>query len=270
MRDDAMSPVTELPGVGELLDLSGRVALVTGAGGGIGSGIAERFAQAGASVVVHFRQSERGAREVAARIAARGGRAVPIGGDLTRGDDIERLLDRATETLGLPDAVVNNAGIYPLSSILEMDESDWDLVVDANLKSTHLVTQAAARRLTVAGRGGAIVNIASIEARNVAPAHSHYVAAKAGVIMYTRAAARELGPFGIRVNAVSPGLIWRPGLEEAWPDGVNRYLKAAPLGRLGRVDDVADACLFLVSAASRWMTGAELVVDGGVLTSTAY
>jgi hypothetical protein len=142
-------------------------------------------------------------------------------------------------------------------------------VIAANLTTTHLTTQAFARA-TESGRGAAIVNIASIEASNVAPMHGHYVAAKAGVVMYTKAAARELGPHGIRVNAVSPGLIWREGLEEAWPDGVTRYQRAAPLGRLGRAEDVADACLFLSSDAARWITGVELIVDGGVLTSTAY
>jgi len=151
-----------------------------------------------------------------------------------------------------------------------MPQGDWDRVVTANLTSVHLVTQAVASRLRAAGRPGAIVNIASIEAHNVAPAHSHYAAAKAGVLMYTRAAARELGPLGIRVNSVSPGLIWRAGLDEAWPEGVTRYRAAAPLERLGQFDDVADACLFLLSPASRWITGADLVVDGGVLTNRTF
>ena len=119
-------------------------------------------------------------------------------------------------------------------------------------------------------RLGAIVNIASIEAQNPAVAHSHYDAAKSGIVMYTRAAAQELGRQGIRVNAVSPGLIWRDGLDTDWPDGVARYLRAAPLSRLGRPDDVADACLFLASSGARWITGANLVVDGGVLTNTVY
>ena len=260
----------DAPPVDQLLGLSGRVALVTGAGAGIGAGIALRFAEAGAALIVHFRRSAPGARAVAEEIVARGGRAVAAGGDLTRAADVERLLDEAAGQIGQPDIVVNNAGTYPLSTILDMTESDWDEVVDANLKSAHLVTRAIARRLHATGRGGAIVNLASIEAGNVAPAHAHYAAAKAGLVMYTRAAARELGPLGIRVNAVSPGLIWRPGLDEAWPDGVSRYERAAPLGRLGRFDDVADACLFLASAASRWITGAELIVDGGVLTNTAY
>src|SRR4029079_17894897 len=108
------------------------------------------------------------------------------------------------------------------------------------------------------GNGGAIVNITSIEAESPAAGHSHYNAAKAGVLMYTRAAALELAAHGIRVNAVAPGLIWREGIEEAWPDGVARWKRAAPLGRLGRAEDVADACLFLASPAARWITGASL------------
>jgi len=114
------------------------------------------------------------------------------------------------------------------------------------------------------------VNIASIEAENPAPGHAHYDAAKAGVLMYTRTAAQELGGQGIRVNAVSPGLIWRKGLEQAWPEGVDAYLRAVPLGRLGLTDDVADACLFLASPAARWITGANLLVDGGVMTHRIY
>jgi 3-oxoacyl-[acyl-carrier protein] reductase len=207
---------------------------------------------------------------VADAISAGGGRASVVQGDLTDAPSVDRVLADVERVLGLVDILVNNAGIYPVSPLLEMPETQWHEVVDANLTSVHLLTQAFARRLRAAGRRGAVVNIASIEASNVAPAHSHYVAAKAGVVMYTRAAARELGPLGIRVNAVSPGLIWRPGLDEAWPDGVGRYIRAAPLGRLGRFEDVADACLFLASPAARWITGAELVVDGGVLTNSAY
>jgi 3-oxoacyl-[acyl-carrier protein] reductase len=270
MADTGASPGFGPPPVPGLLDLSGRIALVTGAGSGIGRGIAARLAEAGAAVVVHFHRSEDGAREVASAIGSRGGRAIVASGDLTRAEDVARVLDRAVQQFGVPDIAINNAGLYPVSPLLEMDEAEWNLVVDTNLKGVHLVTQALARRLADARRGAAVVNIASIEAGNVAPGHSHYVAAKAGVVMYTRAAARELGPLGIRVNAVSPGLIWREGLDEAWPDGVRRYREAAPLGRLGRSDDVADACLFLASPAARWITGAELVVDGGVLTSTAY
>ncbi len=256
--------------VSRLLDFSGQVAVVTGAGSGLGAGIAERFAEAGAAVVVGYQRSEAGARAVAARIAARGGKAIAAGADVTRRDQVEQLFDRAQEAFGAVHVLVNNAGIYPLDALLEMTEEAWRAVVDASLTSVHFCTQAAARRMIAQGKGGAIVNIASIEAHNPAPRHSHYGAAKAGVVMHTRSAAAELGAHGIRVNAVLPGLIGREGIEVAWPDGVQRYLASAPLGRLGRPDDVADACLFLASPAARWITGAELVVDGGVLTSQVY
>lgn len=258
------------PPVASLLDLRGRVALVTGAGSGIGTGIAARLAEAGAHVAVHYHRSDDGARDVVARIVDAGGVARAYRADLTDPADAQDLCARVAADSGIPDVVVNNAGTYPLGSLLEMSADDWQAVLAANLTSVHLVTQAASRSLRTAGRGGAIVNIASIEASNVAPAHSHYAAAKAGVVMYTRSAARELGPLGIRVNAVSPGLIWRPGLDDAWPQGVSAYTAATPLGRLGDFDDVADACLFLASDASRWITGIELVVDGGVLTNRAY
>lgn len=259
-----------MPAVRDLLDLRGRVALVTGAGSGIGTGIARRFAEAGATVAIHYHHSEDGARQVADDIAAAGfPEAVTFAVDLTSPDGAGSLVARVRDACGVPDILVNNAGIYPLGTVVDMSYDDWRGVVAANLDVVHLMTQAFARARRDVG-GGAVVNIASIEAHNVAPAHSHYAAAKAGVVMYTRSAARELGPFGIRVNTVSPGLIWRQGLDEAWPEGVNAYTAATPLGRLGRFDDIADACLFLASPAARWITGTELVVDGGVLTNRAY
>jgi len=258
------------PPLARLLDLSGKVAVVTGSGSGLGRGIATRFAEAGAAVVVHHHRSHAGAAAVVAAIAAAGGRAVSLRADVTRREEVERLVERTVDAFGGLDVLVNNAGVYPRAPLLEMTDEEWDMVMDANLRGVHLATQAAARRMVAQGRGGAIVNVASIEARNVAAQHSHYDAAKAGVVMHTRVAAQELGRHGIRVNSVSPGLIDREGLERDWPDGVARYLEASPLGRLGRPDDVADACLFLASPAARWVTGADLVVDGGVLTGTAY
>jgi NAD(P)-dependent dehydrogenase (short-subunit alcohol dehydrogenase family) len=258
------------PSVNKLLDFSGQVVIVTGSGSGLGSGIAARFAQAGAAVVVNYRASEAGAKAVVTEIESMGGQAIAAQADVTQKRDVARLISATLEAFGQLNVLVNNAGIYPLSSLVDMAEDEWDAVIDTNLRSVFLCTQAAARQMIAQGNGGAIINIASIEAENPAPQHSHYNAAKGGVLMHTMAAANELGPHNIRVNAVSPGLIWREGLDEAWPDGVQRYKQAVPLGRLGLPDDVADACLFLASPAVRWITGANLRVDGGVMTKQIF
>jgi 3-oxoacyl-[acyl-carrier protein] reductase len=259
-----------MPEPNRRLDFTGRVVLVTGAGSGIGSGIARRFGEAGATVAVHYHRSEAGAREIAGKIEQRGGRALVFAADLTRRGPVEDLVGAVVRQLGGVDVLVNNAGIYPLSPLLEMPDEEWDAVVDANLRATFLCTQVVARHMRDTSRRGAIVDIASIEAHHPAPSHSHYDAAKAAVVMHARSAAQELGAHGIRVNVVSPGLIWREGLDQAWPDGVARYLAAAPLGRLGRFEDVADACLFLASPLANWITGAELVVDGGVMSRSIF
>lgn len=265
-----MSKQKNIPNPNRLLDLSGQVVIVTGSGSGLGTGVAVRFGQAGAHVVVNYRSSAAGANAVAAEIEENGGASAAIQADVTQRSEVERLISQTLDRFGRLDVVVNNAGIYPRDELVEMSDEGWDSVIDANLRSTFLMTQMAARQMIAQGDGGAIVNIASIEAENPAPAHSHYIAAKGGVVMYTMASAHELGGHGIRVNVVSPGLIWREGIEEAWPEGVNSYLKAVPLNRLGRADDVADACLFLASPAARWITGANLRVDGGVMTNRIY
>ena len=256
--------------VADLLDLSGKTALITGAGRGIGAAIARRFAEAGAAVVINYRSSAAGAEALAQEVRDAGGSAVAKRADVSRRADVDRLVVETITAHGGLDILVNNAGIYPVSTLLEMSEEEWDAVVDANLKTVHLCTQVAAARMIERGEGGAIVNIASIEGHVPAPMHAHYDAAKAGVIMHTRSAAQELGPYGIRVNAVSPGLIRAEGIEEAWPEGVERWLAAAPLGRMGEAVEVADACLFLASPASGWITGAVLPVDGGVLARPVF
>jgi len=258
------------PPVRSLLDLSEKVVVVTGGGSGVGRGVALRFAEAGARVTVHYHSSAAGAEAVVETIKASGGQAISYQGDLSDPDAATGLIAHAVAVFGRVDALVNNAGIYPLASVLDMTAEQWDAVMDANLRSVFLCTQAAARQMIAQASGGAIVNITSIEAENPAPNHSHYNASKGGVLMHTRAAASELGRHGIRVNAVAPGLIWKDDIEQAWPDGVARWRRAAPLGRLGMPEDVADACLFLVSPAARWITGASLTVDGGVMTHQIF
>ena len=259
----------QIPSPNELFDFHGKVVLVTGGGKGLGGAICARFAQAGAAVAVNYRQSAGEAQMVVDAIMAAGGAAAAFQADVSQEDGVNQLVAAVVARFGRLDVLINNAGSYPMGSLLEMKPEEWDDVLDANLRSAFLCTQAAARQMMAQG-GGAIVNIASIEAQNPAPGHSHYNAAKAGVVMFTKAAANELGAQHIRVNAVSPGLIGREGLEVDWPDGVERYTQAAPLGRIGQPEDAADACLFLASEAARWITGVNLVVDGGVMTSQVY
>ncbi|MCX5256049.1 SDR family oxidoreductase [Streptomyces canus] len=241
--------------------LEGQVALVTGASGGIGRGIALRFAEEGAAVAVHCRTAVAAAREVAARIEDSGARAVVLEADLRDEDECHRLVREAAAWGGRLTALVNNAGVQPVQPLPGMTAADWRAVVETNLTGVFACTQAAAE---VMGPGGCMTHIASIEARHPAPEHAHYSASKAAIVMHARSAALEYGPRGIRVNTVSPGLIDRAGLAEAWPEGVQRWVRKAPLGRLGRPEDVADACVFLASPLASWVTGHDLVVDGGV------
>lgn len=249
------------PSVAELLDLSGQEVLVTGASGHLGSAIARRLAEAGATVIVHANRNAGRARDLGGQLDR--GRVVV--GDLTDPDVVAALFGDIQ-----PDLVVNNAAIQPVTPLSQLGEADWRAVQQTNLDAVFSVTQAAARQWRAAGRPGAIVNIASIEGLDPATGHAHYASGKAGLLMFTRAAALEYGPDGIRVNAVSPGLIDREGLASEWPEGVGRWRERAPLGRLGVPNDVADAVLFLSSPAARWITGANLVVDGGMTAQSRW
>ncbi|MEU3252922.1 glucose 1-dehydrogenase [Streptomyces sp. NPDC006997] len=249
--------------------LRGQTALVTGAGGGIGRGVALRFAEQGAAVALHCRTAVAATREVASRIRDSGGRAVVLQGDLAEEPACHRVVREAAEWAdGRLTALVNNAGVQPVRPLPGMTAEEWRAVVDTNLTSVFACTQAAAEVMRAQGDGegpgGSVTHIASIEATHPASGHVHYSTSKAAVVTHARGAALEYGPYGIRVNTVSPGLIDREGLAESWPEGVERWLRAAPLGRLGRPEDVADACVFLASPLASWVTGQDLVVDGGV------
>lgn len=257
------------PAVDRLLDLEGKAALVTGASQGIGAAVARRFAEAGASVAVHYRRNEAAAADVVRAITETGGRAAAFAAELSDGTAADALITDVRAAFGRLDIAVNNAGSFPNRPLLDMSADEWREMYRSNVESAFLCLRAEAREMRAAG-GGAIVNLGSIAALVPGPDHAHYNSAKAAVVMLTRSAAQELGRYNVRVNAVSPGLVARPGIEQQWPDGVARWLAKAPIARLGEPEDVADACLFLASPAARWITGHNLVVDGGVLSSQIY
>jgi NAD(P)-dependent dehydrogenase (short-subunit alcohol dehydrogenase family) len=247
--------------------MTGFVVAITGAGGTIGSGIARQFAAVGASLVLHYRSSEHAVEQLAEALPVA---TVKVQSDLSGPDGAHRVVDAALDSFDRLDVVVNNAGVQTLGDLESMPADEWQAMIDINLTGTHLVTQTAAKAMISTGRGGSIIHIASIEGLQPAFRHGHYATSKAAVIMHARAAALELGSRGIRVNSISPGLIDRPGLETEWPEGVERWRAAAPLGRLGTPEDVGNACVFLASQAARWITGHNLVVDGGMSTHPTW
>ena len=241
--------------------LSGRVALVTGSSQGIGLAIAQRLREAGAAVMRNARSAENAGPDSGDTGAP--GDAFHAA-DVTTEDGARALVAATLARFGRLDIVINNAGLQTRGAWSDIDADAWDAVMAANARSVHLVVGAAVPAIRASAGGGVIVNIASVRAERPGAGRAHYSASKAAVVALTRGLAAELGPLGIRVNAISPGLVDRPGLEEAWPEGVARFRQDAPLGRIGRAVDVANACVFLASPAAAWITGVNLVVDGGV------
>jgi meso-butanediol dehydrogenase/(S,S)-butanediol dehydrogenase/diacetyl reductase len=245
--------------------LDGKVAIVTGGGSGIGEGIAGRFAEAGAAVVVFDLNGEAAGR-VAARI---GGTA--IRGDVSNEADVLRAVDETVSRLGSLDILINNAGIEVTGTVDELTSDQWDRQLNVNLKGVFLFSKYAIPRMR--GRGGAIVNISSVHAFVSYPATPAYDASKSGMIGLTRAMALDHGKDAIRVNAICPGYINTP-LQDAWlatlPDPkatMREVLKFHPLGRIGTPRDIADAALFLSCDAASFISGAFLVVDGAMTAS---
>jgi NAD(P)-dependent dehydrogenase (short-subunit alcohol dehydrogenase family) len=253
-----------IPRVAGLLDFTGKTVVVTGASAGIGAGVVRRFAEAGANVVVHYRSGEVDAR---ALVESLPGKAVAAHAEITDQDAVEALMQLAVDRFGMLDVLINNAALQDHGAFMELSGETFERMLKTNVGGAFRCAQAAARRMAA---GGAIVNVSSISGLEPAFDHAHYCSSKAALIMMTRAAALELGPRGVRVNAVAPGLIWRDGLDKNWPEGLARWLAHVPLRRVGQDEDVADACLFLASRAARFVTGATLAVDGGVTVHPSY
>jgi 2-deoxy-D-gluconate 3-dehydrogenase len=262
--------------IAEIFDLSGKGAIVTGAGMGIGRAIAYRLSEAGASVMIADIDLD-AANKTVERIKARDGKAQAILANTRNIADAQKVAEATVAAFGSLDIMVNNAGIYPLSPALDTSEELWDRTLDINLKGVFFFCQAAAREMKKAEHGGKIINIASIDAVHPMGEVSHYNASKGGVLSLTKALALEWGPHKINVNAVAPGSVWTPGTEktrvarEAKGQGVedllNKFMGRMPLGRPGEPDDIAKVVLFFASAASDYITGTMLLVDGGYLLS---
>lgn len=239
--------------------LGGRVAVVTGAASGIGRRTAELFAAEGARLVLGDRDGQQ-LGEVARAIGA--DRCVAAVVDVAREDDVERLVRTATERFGGLDVAVNAAGIGTAAPVHQHPLDDWRAVLDVSLTGVFLAVKHEAQAMLARG-SGAIVNLTSIYGRQPGEAMAAYCCAKAGVDMLTRVAALELGPQGVRVNAIAPGFVETPMTAPTRPSARRAFLDSIPLGRPGQPDDVARAALFLVGDDSAWVNGETLVVDGG-------
>lgn len=244
--------------------MAGKVVLVTGGALGIGFGIVRRFAQEGAGVLLTD-LNEKAARAAAEKLAAEPGRVEIYPADVGEEETGEKVVARCIEVFGGLDILVNNAGIFPQAPVLQMAPELMDKVYRVNLKGPALISKAAALRMVAQGRGGRIINIASIDAfRPSMVGLAAYDASKGGVVMFTKSLALELAPHNITVNAVAPGAIYTEGVAEAGTK-IDEFAARIPLQRMGKPEEIAGAVVFLASPDADYITGETIVVDGGVL-----
>ena len=249
------------------LDLTGRVALITGASSGIGAATAKVVAELGARVAIGYHQNQVGAEEVERDIVQRGGKAIRVRADARVATDIRELVNVSTSELGPIDILINNAGsLIERMRLVEQTEERWDEVMNLNLKSAMLCSQAVAQSM-IERKTGAIVNVASIAGRNGGGlGAAAYSIAKGGLITFTKSLAKELAPHGIRVNAVSPGVIDTPFHQVfSTPEMIRNFVTTIPLGRVGTPDECARVIAFLASDAASYVVGETVEINGGQL-----
>jgi NAD(P)-dependent dehydrogenase (short-subunit alcohol dehydrogenase family) len=250
--------------------LTGKVAVVTGGGAGIGRGIAECLVSFGARVAIFDRDPER-ATSVAAALEGKGGEALALEVDVREGAAVERAVEHTVDRFGAIDVLVNNAGGVFAAPFLETTEKGWDALHRANLKHVYHCTQSVARRMVERGAGGSVINVVSIEGVRAAPLYATYAAAKAGAINFTKTLALELAPHGIRVNALAPDICLTEGLRALMDEASQERAKlTVPLGRLGEPEDLGGVAVFLASDLSRYLTGETLHVDGGTHAAAGW
>ena len=243
--------------------LDDKLALVTGAGSGLGRQFALTLAEAGASVVLAARRREK-LEETAGLVSDAGGSAICVDLDVTDAESVQACFAEIQDAAGVPDIVVNNAGIARQAYLTEITEQDWDAVLDTNLKGVFLVAQTAARGMLGAGKGGSIINIASILGFRVSKALASYIAAKAGVAHLTKAMALEFSRYGIRVNALAPGYFITEMNQDQFEQGAEELVKQrVPMQRVGDLPEIGGPLLLLASDAGSYMTGSIVTVDGG-------
>ena len=244
--------------------LSGKVAVVTGASKGIGAAIAKSLAAEGASVVVNYASSKSGAKTVVDSIIAAGGKAVAVGGDVSKAGDAQGIIDAAIKNFGRLDILVNNSGVYEFGPIEGITEETFHKMFNINVLGLLLTTQAALKHI---GEGGSIINIGSVVSRVTPPASAIYTGTKGAVDAITGVLARELGPKKIRVNALNPGMVETEGVQSAGflgSDFEKGLVSQTPLGRLGQPGDIASIATFLASDDSAWLTGEHILAGGGL------